>query len=302
MTLQTLRYFFREAVIGFYRARAMNLLTVGIIAASLAILGGFLLLVENIRLVADEWDRVQINAYFHDAAADRRPAEVAALVSGLASRPGIREARFISREEALGIFRSRFEGLAPVAGLLGANPFPASVEISVRGDRAERLATTRALVEELKASPLVEMVQDNEEEAKRLLGILAIVTGVGVAVGGVLAAASVFIIFNVIRLTVQARGDEISIMKLVGATPSFIRGPFLMEGMLQGVIGAFVALAILYAGHVALADYAARSGSTLAGLLTARFLPAARALALLAGGLTIGLAGSALSLRRFLAD
>ena len=302
MSLQTLRYFVREAVVGFYRARAVNLLTVGIIAASLAILGGFLLLVENIRLVADEWDRVQINAYFRDEAADGKPADVADLVAALAARPAIRDVHFISRDEALGIFRSRFEGLAPVAGTLRANPFPASVEISVRGERTERLESTRALVDELKASPLVEMVQDNEDEAKRLLAILAIVTGAGLAVGGVLAAASVFIIFNVIRLTVQARSDEISIMKLVGATPGFIRGPFLMEGMLQGILGALVALAILYAGHLVLADYAARSGSTLAGLLTARFLPAARGLVLIAGGLAIGLAGSALSLRRFLAD
>lgn len=300
--MQTLRYFVREAVVGFYRARAMNLLTVGIIAASLAILGGFLLLVENIRLVADKWDRVQINAYFRDEAADGKPGEVADLVALLAARPAIREVRFISRDEALGIFRSRFEGLAPVAGLLGTNPFPASVEISVRGERTERLESTRALVDELTASPLVEMVQDNEEEAKRLLAILTIVTGAGLAVGGVLAAASVFIIFNVIRLTVQARSDEISIMKLVGATPGFIRGPFLMEGMLQGILGALVAVAILYAGHLVLADYAARSGSSLAGLLTARFLPAARTLVLIAGGLTIGLAGSALSLRRFLTD
>ena len=227
---------------------------------------------------------------------------MAGLVAALASRPAIRDARFISRDQALGIFRSRFEGLAPVADLLGTNPFPASVEISFRGERSERLQTTRALVEELKGSPLVEMVQDNEEEAKRLLAILAIVTGAGLAVGCVLAAASIFIIFNVIRLTVQARGDEISIMKLVGATPSFIRGPFLMEGMLQGIIGALVALSILYAGHIALADYAARSGSSIAAILTTRFLPMTMTLLLPAGGLAIGLAGSALSLRRFLTD
>jgi cell division transport system permease protein len=106
----------------------------------------------------------------------------------------------------------------------------------------------------------------------------------------------------VIRLTVHARRDEISIMRLVGATGGFIRGPFLVEGMLQGLAGALAALGLLYASHLALADYAARSGNGLAKLLSGQFLPAARAIALAAGGLVIGLTGAALSLRRFLAD
>jgi cell division protein FtsX len=75
-----------------------------------------------------------------------------------------------------------------------------------------------------------------------------------------------------------------------------------MEGMLQGLLGALAALGLLYAGHLALADYAARSGSALAGLLSARFLPAAAAFALAACGPAIGLIGSALSLRRFLVE
>lgn len=300
--LQTLRYFTREALVGFYRARTMNIVTVGIIAASLAILGGFLLLVENVRTLADDWNRAQINAYFRDRAIAQTPADVRGLVESLRARPIVREARFVSREEALEIFKSRFAGLAAAAGSLSVNPFPASVEISVRGDRGERAESTRALLEELKASPLVEMVQDNEEEARRLLAALRVVSSIGWGVGAVLSAASIFIIFNVIRLTVHARRDEISIMKLVGATGGFIRGPFLLEGMLQGLLGAALAILLLYGAHLALADYAGRSGNTLARLLSGQFLPAARTVGLAAGGLLIGLTGAALSLRRFLAD
>jgi cell division transport system permease protein len=300
--IQTFRYFVREALIGFYRARTMNLVTVGIIAASLAILGGFLLLVENVKTLADDWNRVQINAYFRDDAVQQRPGEVRRFVEALGAKPLVREARFITREQALEIFRSRFASLAGAAEALGANPFPASVEISVRGERSERLEGTQALLAELKASPLIEMVQDNEEEARRLMSILAVVASVGWGVGAVLSAASVFIIFNVIRLTVHARRDEISIMRLVGATGGFIRGPFLVEGMLQGLLGAAAAIGVLYAAHLALADYAIRSGSSLARLLSGQFLPATRALALAGGGLLIGLTGAALSLRRFLAD
>lgn len=300
--LQTLRYFVREALVGFYRARTMNIVTVGIIAASLCILGGFLLLVENVKTLVDDWNRVQINAYFRDDAIARRSDEVQRLVAALRARPTVREARYVSREQALQIFRERFSDLAGAADALSANPFPASVEISVRGERAERLEGIRALLAELKASPLIETVQDNEEEARRLLAILAVVSTIGGVVGAVLAIASVFIIFNVIRLTVHARRDEISIMRLVGATGGFIRGPFLVEGMLQGLLGAALALGALYASHLALADYAARSGNSLARLLSGQFLPAARTVALGAGGLLIGFTGAALSLRRFLAE
>jgi cell division transport system permease protein len=303
--LQTLRCFVREALKGFWRARAMNVVTVGIIAASLSVLGGFLLLVENVRSLADAWNRVQINVYLKDEAVEKQPAEVRALVGRIQAMPNVREARYVSREEALEIFRSKFETLARAAGNLETNPFPASIEIAVRGDEGRAAASTQdadRMLADLRSSPLVETVQDNQQEARRLLSILALVSGIGFAVGGVLAVASVFIIFNVIRLTVLARRDEIAIMRLVGATAGFIRGPFLVEGMLQGALGAIAALGILYAAHLGLSDYAARSGSALADLLSARFLPAGRSASLAAGGLLIGLTGSALSLRRFLAE
>lgn len=300
--LQTALYFVREALIAFWRARAVNGVTVSIIAASLMVLGGFLYVTRNLVALAEDWDKVQINAYLHDQAVEERFGEVEALIATIEALPFVTEVDYVSREEALRIFRERFHDLAPAVDALDANPLPASIEISARGRRSERLEDTERLLAALGSSPLVESVQDNEQEARRLMAVLAIVSTIGLGVGAVLAAASVFIIFNVIRLTVHARREEIAIMRLVGATGGFIRGPFLVEGMLQGGAGALLAVAALYGGHVILADYAARSGNSLAGLLSARFLPAAASLGLAAGGLLIGLTGSALSLRRFLAE
>ncbi len=300
--VQSCLYFVREAIIGMYRARATNLVAVSIIAASVGVLGGFLLVTDNIRTLATDWDRVQINAYLRDEAVETRADEVDRLIESIRARPFVTEVRFVSRDEASRIFHSRFAELADAVGALQANPFPASIEISTRGAEGARAAWAQALVAELEAYPFVESVQDNEEDARRLLAVLTVVSTIGFGVGGVLAAASVFIIFNVIRLTVYARREEISIMRLVGATSGFIRGPFLVEGMLQGFLGALAALAALYLAHLALADFAERSGSTLAGLLTSRFLPAARIAALAGGGILIGLIGSALSLRRFLTE
>lgn len=290
----------REALRALWRARTANLITIAIIATSLAVLGGFLLLVENLRTLADAWDRVQIQAYLEDDAADGLPAEVAALVDRMKALPEVREVRFVSRDEALALFRTSFPDLAGAAASLPDNPFPASIEIAVRGMGDERRERTRALLETLRSSALVESVQDNEEEARRVLAVLTFVSSLALGVGVVLGAASLFIIFNVIRLTIVARRDEIAIMRLVGATPGFIRRPFLVEGMLQGGAGAVTAIAILYTAYLGLTDYATRSGNTIAATLTASFLPTTTTLELTAAGILIGLAGAALSLRRFL--
>ena len=294
--------FLREAAVGLYRARTMNALTIGIIAASFAIVGAFAILLENLKDLAAEWDRVQIQAYLRDDAATEREAAVQVLLEDLRARPMVREARYISRDEAMRLFKETFADLAATTDLLGSNPFPASIEIAVSGESDERRESTEALLAELKASPLVETVRDNDADVRRLRAALSTLTAVGLTLAAVLGVTTAFIVFNVIRLTVSARSQEIGIMRLVGATPGFIRGPFLVEGMMQGVLGALVALAALYAAQYAFSDYAERSGNFLAGALCARYLPALRALQLAALGLVVGLAGSALSLRRFLAE
>jgi len=114
--------------------------------------------------------------------------------------------------------------------------------------------------------------------------------------------ASLFTIFNVIRLTVYQRRDEISIMRLVGATGAFIRAPFLLEGTLHGAIGAIAALALLFIGYGQLHSYAVSSANPFLQLLTAAFLNPAQAVSLAAAGTLLGATGSLLSLRRFLAD
>jgi len=294
--------FLREAGVSLYRARTMTALTIGIIAASFTIVGTFAILLENLEDLAADWDRVQIQAYLKDDAAASEHAAVQELLADLGARPLVKEARYISREEAMRLFKETFADLAGTTDLLGANPFPASIEIAVSGGSDERRESTAALLAALRESPLVETVRDNDADVRRLRGALATLRGVGLGLAAVLGIAAAFIVFNVIRLTVSARSQEIGIMRLVGATPGFIRGPFLVEGMMQGILGALLALGALYAAQYALADYAARSGNVLAGALCAQYLPPLRALELAALGLLTGLAGSALSLRRFLAE
>jgi cell division transport system permease protein len=289
----------REAAVNLLRARAVNALTIGIIGASLFILGGFLLLVSNLHAAVTEWNRVAINVYLRD---DAPQQAVADLRERLTADPTLREVRYVSRDQAAAIFRRRFAHLAQAADSVGGNPFPSSLELIARGEREERLEQTEELVASLRASPIVEEVRDSEEEARKVLALLRVISAGGWVVGGILALASLFTIFNVIRLTVYQRRDEIAIMRLVGATAGFIRGPFLIEGMMQGVLGALAAEGLLLFAYGRMLGYAAATENPFLKMLTSGFLSPSQAGALVLGGTFLGMAGSLLSLRRFLPE
>jgi cell division transport system permease protein len=291
------RFFLREAATNLLRSRGINTLTVGIITASLFILGGFVLLVSNLGSAVEEWNRVAIIVYLVD---DAPGAEVDGLRGGLAAEAIVREVRYISREEAAAIFKQRFAHLAGATEDLEVNPFPASIEILARGDRSERSEETSRLIETLRGNALVEEVRDNEAESRKVMALIQVVSVGGWVIGGILAMASLFTIFNVIRLTVYQRRDDISIMRLVGATATFIRGPFLLEGTLQGIIGAGSALVLLFGAWWWLEAYAAATENPFLQLLTSGFLTAPQAGLLAGAGTLLGAAGSFLSLRRFL--
>jgi cell division transport system permease protein len=121
-------------------------------------------------------------------------------------------------------------------------------------------------------------------------------------VGAALVLASVFTIFNVIKLTVYGRQDEIGIMRLVGATHTYIRGPFLVEGILQGGLGGLLALAMLYLSHEFVLREALRSFQLLPASEWVHFVPPSAWVAIVAGGMAVGLLGSLLSVRKFLAS
>jgi cell division transport system permease protein len=178
---------------------------------------------------------------------------------------------------------------------LGENPFPASLEVTVRQDR-QSPDEVRRLVHAFEGAPGVEEVQYDLLWIERLATAVRLVRGVGGFLGGILALAGVFTISNVIRLTVYARQDELDIMRLVGATRAYVKGPFVVEGMLQGGIGGSVAVGLLWAAfRFVAADAVAASG--LVGR-TALFLPVSLRLAIILGGMAVGLVGSLVSLGR----
>ena len=143
----------------------------------------------------------------------------------------------------------------------------------------------------------VEQVQYDWQWLMRLRRLVNIINVIGLVAGGILGIAACFTIANVISLTMVLYREEIEIMRLVGATERIIRGPFLIEGFLQGTIGGLVAVVLLYITYEAAKRSLAPSSSILWGFLFTGFLPWQKIAALVAGGMVAGWFGSWLSVR-----
>ncbi|HKO56239.1 MAG TPA: ABC transporter permease [Thermoanaerobaculia bacterium] len=287
-------YFFREAVRRIWISKRTSFVAVAMITISLLILGSFLLVAENLERAVTQWQgKSRVNVYLEPEATDD---EIRAVDAFLAARPTLAQRRFVTREQALARFRSYFSNLSEVVGQLEENPFPPSFEIEVTPQIAQSRGFDRDM-SQLRGIAGVEQVQFDWEWLNRLKRIVSIVNLAGIVAGGVLAVAAAFTIANVIRLTMMLYREEIEIMRLVGATERIIRGPFLIEGLLQGTLGGVLAVSLLFAIFEAARRTIAPSSSLLWGFLFAGFLPWQKIAALVAGGMVAGWFGSWLSVR-----
>jgi cell division transport system permease protein len=291
--LRALVYFFEEALTSLWRSRLINALSVMTIAVSLFVVGAFLTVGSNLGRIVTEWtEKVQIVFYLEERI---EPHIQKILEDRLRAEGGIDNVRFVSREEALARFRALFRELESLADDLGENPFPASIEVTLKPGH-EGPAEVQALVKAYERAGGVEDVQYDLLWIQRLSAAIRLIQGVGGFLGAILALAGVFTISNVIRLTVYARQDELDIMRLVGATNSYVRGPFVVEGMLLGGMGGIVSVGLLWvAFRLFVRD--ALAASDLLGKASVS-LPTAIAIGLVAGGMLVGLAGSLVSLGR----
>ena len=292
VVLRALGYFFQEALTSLWRSRLVNAVSIGTIAVSLFVLGAFLTVAGNLGDVVSRWtEKVQIIVYLEDGIEDRVRES---LENRLLEDPAVESIDPVSREQALERFRALFRDLSSLPDDLGENPFPASLEVNLRATHhspaeVERLAGAFAEV------PGVQEIQYDLLWIERLATGVRLLRGVGAFLGGILVLAGIFTISNVIRLTVYAREDELDIMRLVGATRAYVKGPFVVEGMLQGGLGGLVAAGLLWVTLRWLASDL--SSSEMLGR-TAFALPPEIAGSLVLGGMVVGVVGSLVSLRR----
>ena len=290
----TLSYFFREAARRMWVSKRTSFVAVAMIAISLVIVGAFLLVAENLgRAVAQAGGKSRVNIYL---TTDATPQQIASIDGWLAAHHDFAGRRFVSKEVALTRFRTYFANLSDVVGQLDENPFPASFECEIAPTIAQSPAFAQQ-AKELRAIAGIDEVQFDWEWVEKLKKLINLVNIAGLAAGGLLAIAAAFTIANVIRLTMLLYREEIDIMRLVGATERMIRGPFLIEGILQGFIGAAVSLALLLAAFLTGRHFLAPRNSLLWGFLFNGFLPWRKLLALAAGGMLAGFLGSWLSVR-----
>lgn len=278
----------RSAVRGLQASPLPAAVAVTTIAIALLLVGAFALMVDNMQgLLTRFSDELQVVVYLDadlDAAAEQRLAQRVALVEG------VTHVELVTADEALERFDTRFGGGELLEGLEG-NPLPASLELELApaARDAAGLAHVRAALDGLPGVDELAAGQDWVEGYARFAGFAR---SAAIALGGVLALAALLIVANTIRLAVYAREDEIEILALVGAGRFFLRTPFLLEGLAQGVLGGAVALLLLYASFHLLLPAFASGLSILLGQSTPHFFAAGQAALLVAAGAALGLAGS----------
>jgi len=274
------------------------------IAATMTVLIGMFLLGLFIALgtwvlswTNDVKRQLVVNVYFCtdvtcEGRGEVKRSEIEALRSKLVSLPQVKDVQFISSEEALEIQKKRTPGLVEN---LASNPLPASYKITPH--KGEDVSAIAAQLEPVPAG--VEKVNYGKKEADRVLQVAKIVGGIVLTGSLLLIAASILLISNTIRLSIFARRREVEVMKLVGATNWFVRGPFMLEGIITGLIGSVLAVILLIvAKEVALAKIVERDWLSNDDV-TALSFPLI-ALILVVTSLLVGAAGSGITLRRFL--
>ena len=285
---------FKLVVSEAFRSIGSNLSTS--FAATMTVLIGMFLL--GLLIALGSWvvswsdhvkEQLQVKVFFVE---DVTPKQVNAVGAFLRTDDRIKDYQFVSRTEALERMKKRYPELT---ANLPTNPLPDSYEITPkRAEEVKQLSTT------IRAQKFagVERVKDGQQTSKRILQVARVIEVVFLVAVVVLLAASVLLIANTIRLSIFSRRREIEVMKLVGATNWFVRGPFMVEGLVCGLLGALAAVVLLLIGkevalpsilgHIDSSDDVKALGFTLTALI------------LLAVGLVVGALGSGLTLRRYL--
>lgn len=297
-------YFLKEAGQSFRRNWVMSLGAIITIFLSLLLIGTSLMVTGIASsLIKHVESKVSIQVFIRDDAA---PQDITALQTKLTADPLVKSVNFTTKEQALESFRKRMANSPEIiANLEDTNPLPASLDIELKDARdVEKVATTIQSSESFKK--VCDKPDDPERSIKysqQIVKKLFAFTNVARIVGSVfvvmLGIVSLIFISNTIRLAIYARRQEIAIMRLVGASNWFIRGPFVLEGIYQALIGAGLAIGVLlliqYAGLPKLQE-------------TLTFLPftlsnsdmVTISLSLVAAGVFIGALGSWLAMRKYL--
>jgi cell division transport system permease protein len=235
----------RRALRSLWENLYLNLVATGVIAASVLMLGVFLMVMYNLNAITHSWaSDVHISAYFRADVPVERCFE---LKEQVAAMPGIESVRFVTEQEARAFLVQQLPETEPVLAELGDGVLPASLEITL----APSMAREQGIQEMVQALALPELdeVDYGQQWVERFNSFLALLRLLGLILGGLIALAAIFLVANTIHLVVYSRRTELETMRLVGATDDTIMAPFLIEGLAQGLAGSMLGLIGLVAVH-----------------------------------------------------
>lgn len=297
MVIEKLKYLLAHALINLVRAGWGGLASIVSIAVAFVIIGIFILLIQHFNALVTEWkEQLQVSVFLDDRIT---PLQLEMLKRRIENEAAVKTSTFTTKEEALVNFRRELKGQVSLLEGLGDNPLPASFQFKIHDgyQSPEALKGLSAFLSRLEG---VEDVQYGQEWVERIARVARLIRTLGVIIGSVLTLGSAMIVSNTIRLAVYARAQEIEIMRLVGATKAYIRAPFLVEGMLQGSLGAGLALGVLFAAYRFVAPTFTVASPLFSTAVGQGFLESSMMAGLVGGGAVIGALGSSLAVGRFL--
>lgn len=294
-----LRFFVAEAVRSIRANAAVSIAATVTVLIAVFILGAFIPSFLYVQSAVDsQKSRIDVRVYISDSAKVAQVNQLQAAISDLEAQGLIKQSTYINKDQALAELKSRLKD-PDITDLVGSNPVPANFRL-----KPADVEKAPQIVAALQDQPAVDQEQGisyGKETADKLLSVARFIQWAGLGLITILLVASILLIGNTIRLSIFARRREVEVMKLVGATNWFIRWPFVIEGIVCGLLGAVLSVALLWAVKVGVVDQwiagadsdLTRDEATTIGFPTLGLI-------LIAAGAIVGALGSGITLRRFL--
>jgi cell division transport system permease protein len=253
MIITNLKRIIRAGFVNFWRNGFLSFAAVVVITLSLSAFGGLIFASAFMHsLLADVKDKVDVNVYFTLTAQE---SDILSLQKELQALPEVQSVQYVSADQALSDFKAKWQDNALIMqGLdeVGSNPFPASLNIMAKdpgqyGNIANFLTSKNA--QDDNGNPIIDKVnyQENKLVIDRLTAIIPTVEESGLAIALIFVFVAIIIVWNTIRLVIYTARDEIAVMKLVGASNVYVRGPFVVSGIMYGVVSATLTLVLMAA-------------------------------------------------------
>ena len=289
-------YNIRQALQQIWRNKGMSTASVFAITAMLLILGLFFVITVNINLFTEmlKNNYNEVEVFLND---DVKKSDAENIMNKIDAEPGVKSSAYRSKTEAMKIMKARWGENSYLLDSLGDNPLPSSIVVTV-----DSMSTADNVIKMVKGTDGVEDVKYYQETVKKLTKITNFLKLAAMIIMVFLIIVSIVVVSNTIKLTVFARAKEIEIMKYIGATNWFIRGPFLIEGILIGVISSAVSAVATFFIYREIISLVGKQFMTIMSspLVPAGYLSVNLILIFLAIGVSIGACGSIVSMRKFL--